>query len=405
MSLIESAEVLEHTTTPGLPYNIFLCCVGLGAGPHDFDKVSSVIEERFCDQNYLILKSKNHKHGKAHSGIDQLGIWFAEQVVSCLRCYDMQIRHVNNGQKHKVSILGHSIGGLVARYSLGLLFEENSTHEFVNVFNERYKQFIELRSFFSIVCPHLGTRRNVDGLFKFWWAAGSYVYLGAFGHTGTQLRLGDGRDHESNLLRIISEPGSCFMNALGQFKYRTLLAITHFDTNLSYVSGSIRAFNPYPEPKFGHPDFKLVGYSNFHTCYEKSFERHLRYESEQDVKVSVGEIIDYNNILQNKLTNRLVNDGGVISYGDDLQGTEFDLNPNVKKEPFMDSELQIMKDLQTLSWRRLDVQFIVNVGFQHSFIHLLPIGCTKNFKLGLKGLIRSGSRCVDLVVTTLQYDH
>ncbi len=79
------------------------------------------------------------------------------------------------------------------------------------------------------------------------------------------------RSQTMNLLDIMSQPHGVYMQVLQMFRFRTALAISHFDLSVPYSSASIRSFNPYAVPKFvKRPRFHIVGYSGFENeQYEK----------------------------------------------------------------------------------------------------------------------------------------
>ncbi|KAL0485710.1 phospholipase, partial [Acrasis kona] len=359
-------------------------------------------------ENYIILKSKNHKYLKAHSGIDQQGQWFAEEVVELFNTHKEQINAIPCGAKHKLSVVGHSAGGLVSRYALGVLFDTNTVYAFAKTFQTQFAPRLELISYMSIASPHLGLRREKNQILKTFWAKNSFFFMRFYGHTGPQLRLTDNKDYKKSLLNRMSEPTSCYMQALRMFKYRTSVTIIHFDLNISFTSGSIRSYNPYPTPDwFGSPDYRIRGFSNFDRSYEGHFRRNINYESDADVvvgppsgkenQIRAGQQLDDAN---------LISTNGILSYGCDLQGTEFDRDSVSKKASYIeDPELEVLKNLQTVEWRRIDIEFRLPFGVSHALVHILPIGCTKHVKTGIMDAVRAGTRSVDAIVTTLELDH
>ncbi|KAL0491014.1 lipase [Acrasis kona] len=398
------------------------------AGPNDFNKMAAVLHSRYKNENHIVFQSKNNKSGQTHVGIEQLGIWFAEEVVACLRQHDMQLRGIKSGKKHLFSFLGHSLGGLIVRHSLALLYGEDLPidYPFRTIFDQRYRDILEPTSFFTLSCPHLGCRRNNGGIKRSAWRASIHAFLKFFGKTGTQMRLADHLKNRSVkiedtcILQRMAEPDSPFMHALCKFKFRTVLATTHHDVSVPFCSGSIRTVNPYPEASRGKPDFRIVGYSNFDRDYERVFERHLQFEAHSDVVIGppIGEQsirVHEGDVLKNdSAVYRYVSEEGIVSYGSDLKGTEFDETAGEQLEHYMHDEKRQMtfltdmvSNLHKLSWRRIDVEFRFRDHLEQLFVHILPIGSTKNLTHTkvLRELSMAGARCVDAGVSMLELDH
>ena len=149
-------------------------------------------------------------------------------------------------EKVRISLVGHSLGGLISRYAV---YELHMA--------EFFKDIVPW-GFYTLASPHLGVRhpgKQVDkGVGKKLWSGTFHFVTSAFfGKTGAQLLLEDkaakekslDKLKESLLFEMTTEP---FLEPLLAFRFPTLVAITHFDILVAYCSAAIKTHNPYPVP-------------------------------------------------------------------------------------------------------------------------------------------------------------
>ncbi len=132
-----------------------------------------------------------------------------------------------------LSIVGYSLGGLVARYTIGLLYSKG--------WFERIKPV----NFTTFATPHLGVKTPLLGLrYKVFNFLGSRT----LSTSGRQLFTVDTfRDTNRPLLSVLADPGSIFMLALAQFSHRVLYANIINDRSAPYYTTSISATDPYTD--------------------------------------------------------------------------------------------------------------------------------------------------------------
>lgn len=131
----------------------------------------------------------------------------------------------------KFSMFGYSLGGLVARYSIGLLYS--------NGWFDR----VEPINFTTFASPHLGVRTPILGPHSRLWNV-----LGArtISTSGRQLFSIDiFRDTNRPLLLVLADPQSIFMQALARFKHRVLYANIVNDRSAPYYTTFITKVDPY----------------------------------------------------------------------------------------------------------------------------------------------------------------
>ncbi|ETN43339.1 uncharacterized protein HMPREF1541_02498 [Cyphellophora europaea CBS 101466] len=131
----------------------------------------------------------------------------------------------------KFSIVGYSLGGLVARYVVGLLYHKG------------YFEKISPVNFTTFATPHLGVRTPLLGYQNHLWNV-----LGArtLSTSGRQLFTIDNfRDTGRPLLAVLADPESIFIHALSTFKNRTLYTNIVNDRTAVYYTTGIARKDPY----------------------------------------------------------------------------------------------------------------------------------------------------------------
>lgn len=130
-------------------------------------------------------------------------------------------------------MVGYSLGGLIARYAIGLLYT-------AGVFDE-----ITPVNFTTFATPHLGTRTPLLG-----WNNHIFNVMGArtLSTSGQQLWLiDDFRKSGRPLLALLADPESIFMRALSSFKIRSLYANIVNDRAVPFYTACISPIDPFPD--------------------------------------------------------------------------------------------------------------------------------------------------------------
>lgn len=135
----------------------------------------------------------------------------------------------------KLSIVGYSLGGLIARYCIGLLYSRG--------WFEPGK--LQPTNFTAFASPFLGVRTPLKGYTSSFWNSLGGNMLSA---SGQQLFLLDTfRDTGRPLLSVLAEPNSIFIKALSCFKHRVLYANIINDRSAPYYTTGISATDPYED--------------------------------------------------------------------------------------------------------------------------------------------------------------
>jgi membrane protein YqaA with SNARE-associated domain len=209
-------------------------------------------------QDLLVHCSKRNHSTQTFDGVDVMGERLAEEVRSVIK------RHPS---LQKISFVGHSLGGLIARYAIGRLYEQESREELPHNSDdigdkcsiEEPKARIaglEPVYFITSATPHLGSRGHKQvPLFS-----GSYTLerlatrmSGCLGKTGKHLFLADSDGGKPPLLlRMVKDSRDLkFISALQCFKRRIAYANTSFDHLVGWSTSSIRRHNELPKLQRG----------------------------------------------------------------------------------------------------------------------------------------------------------
>ncbi|XP_057852539.1 putative lipase ROG1 [Cryptomeria japonica] len=195
-------------------------------------------------------------------GVDRMGVRLAEEVKSIIE---------NKPGLKKISFVAHSLGGLVARYAIGILYEpplqsdygvqnggdsdlidSNANH---NVKEELKGKIAGLEpiNFITFATPHLGSRGHKQlpllcGI-RVLENAATYSAHWFVGRTGKHLFLRDNDDGKLPLLRrMVTDYGDLrFMSALRSFKRRVAYANVRYDHMVGWRTSSIRRQSELPE--------------------------------------------------------------------------------------------------------------------------------------------------------------
>ncbi|KAK3146223.1 hypothetical protein QOZ80_3BG0263220 [Eleusine coracana subsp. coracana] len=193
---------------------------------------------------------------RTFDGVDVMGKRLAEEVVSVVEC---------RPELRKISFVAHSLGGLIARYAIALLYESNiqkDCHEECEkhaMYNSSEQHTVEGTiaglepiNFITFATPHLGTRshkqipllRGSQKLekmaFRLSWIAG---------RSGKHLFLKDIEDEKPPLLlQMVTDYADLhFMSALCSFKRRVLYSNVCGDFIVGRRTSSIRRQHEIPK--------------------------------------------------------------------------------------------------------------------------------------------------------------
>ena len=188
--------------------------------------IASALRDKYHEDQLHILIAKSNSGNFTYDGIET----GAERVTHEIEETIAKLEKEGSKIK-KISMIGYSLGGLVARYSIGLLHSNG------------WLDRLEPINFTTFATPHLGVRTPILGYQSHLWNLFGSRTLSM---SGKQL-FGDDtfRDTGRPILCILADPSSIFMQALSRFKHRTLYANTINDRSAPYYTTFISKIDPY----------------------------------------------------------------------------------------------------------------------------------------------------------------
>lgn len=133
----------------------------------------------------------------------------------------------------KLSVVGYSLGGLIARYALGLLYVRG------------WLDRLEPVGFSTFATPHVGVRTPLKGFQNHMWNV-----LGArtVSMSGRQLFMIDSfRETGKPLLSVLADHESIFVKALGRFQSRVVYANVVNDRSAVFYTTAISKVDPFTD--------------------------------------------------------------------------------------------------------------------------------------------------------------
>lgn len=175
-----------------------------------------------------ILCAKRNSGSFTYDGVELGG----ERV--CLEIQEeLQAIERRGGRITKLSVVGYSLGGLVARYAIGLLYAKGILDS------------LECMTFTAFASPFLGVRTPLHG-----WANHLWNVLGArtLSMSGRQLFTIDKfRNTGRPLLAVLADRNSIFYKGLAKFQRRVLYSNIVNDRSAVYYTTGISKTDPYTD--------------------------------------------------------------------------------------------------------------------------------------------------------------
>ncbi|GAB4853596.1 hypothetical protein Ancab_017787 [Ancistrocladus abbreviatus] len=215
------------------PEHLVVMVHGLVGSASDWKFTAEEFAKRLPD-TVIVHCSECNAARLTFDGVDLMGERLANEVLTVVRRWP---------GLQKISFVAHSLGGLVARYAIGRLYEppregncfkENSGHVIQSLQESRIAG-LEPINFITFATPHLGSRGNKQlpflcGLPFLERHASQNAHLVA-GRSGKHLFLTDNDDGRPPLLlRMATDTdGIKFISALRSFKHRVAYANVNFD--------------------------------------------------------------------------------------------------------------------------------------------------------------------------------
>ncbi|CAG7957583.1 unnamed protein product [Penicillium nalgiovense] len=224
-SKMESSE-----TMPDALKADHLCVLihGLWGNPSHLDYIASALRDRYGGDDLYILCPKTNSGNYTYDGIELGGERIVHEVEETLESL------AERGQKiTKISVIGYSLGGLLARYAIGLL-------------NARgWLDKLEPMNFTTFATPHVGVRAPLKG-----YKDQIFNVLGprTISASGRQMWLIDSfRDTGRPLLGVLADPESIFITGLKKFRQRSVYANIVNDRSVLFYTSGLSKVDPFQD--------------------------------------------------------------------------------------------------------------------------------------------------------------
>ncbi|XP_044956728.1 putative lipase ROG1 isoform X2 [Hordeum vulgare subsp. vulgare] len=232
------------------PEHLVVMVNGLVGSADDWKFAAEQFVRRMPDK-VIIHRSQCNSATQTFDGVDLMGERLANEVLSVVE----QRRGVK-----KISIVAHSLGGLVARYAIGRLYEcSDITNCSVGNNREQVECLegliagLKPMNFITFASPHLGSSGNKQlpflcGLPFLERRASETAHL-IVGRTGKHLFLTDNDDgRRPLLLQMVQDHDDIkFRSGLRSFKRRVAYANANFDHMVGWRTSSIRRQHELPK--------------------------------------------------------------------------------------------------------------------------------------------------------------
>ncbi|KAJ5103374.1 hypothetical protein N7532_003903 [Penicillium argentinense] len=198
---------------------------GLWGNPSHLDQVASALRERHGDQLH-VFSAKENSGNYTYDGIELGGERLAHEIEETVDALKEQGQEIK-----KLSVVGYSLGGLVARYAIGLLEAQG------------WLDKVEAVNFTTFASPHVGVRAPLKGWRgKFWNVMGARTVS----VSGQQLFMVDSfRDTGRPLLSILADPDSIFIKGLKRFQTRSAYANIVNDRTTAFYTTALSKVDPF----------------------------------------------------------------------------------------------------------------------------------------------------------------
>ncbi|KAH6796176.1 hypothetical protein C2S51_037162 [Perilla frutescens var. frutescens] len=246
-------------------------------------------------------------------GVDVMGKRLADEVISVVG------RHSN---LEKISFVGHSLGGLIARYAIAVLYQQDSTRKSADENGECGDEEEKTRgkiaglepiNFITFATPHLGARghKQIPVLCGFHTLEKAALHAsGVLRRTGKHLFLRDNENGKPPLLLQMTDDSDDlrFISALQSFRRRVAYANTSFDHVVGWSSSSLRRLNELPKRR------NLVKNAKYRYIFTEETPQTA------NIKVSRGRTSEMEEAMLRGLTTRLSWERVDVDFRRSIQG-------------------------------------------------------------------------------------
>ncbi|KAF2725963.1 lipid particle protein [Polychaeton citri CBS 116435] len=212
-----------------MPAHLCVLIHGLWGNPAHLDHLRDALKSHHDKGDLHILVAKSNADSFTYDGINIGGERITNEIEQTL----VDLERKNGEPVGKLSIVGYSLGGLVARYTIGLLYQDG-------IFDK-----IQPVNFTTFATPHLGVRNPSASYFTTVFNTMGAKTLSA---SGQQLFLTDTFEETGKpLLSVMADENNVFMRGLASFKNKSLYANIINDRSVPYFTSGISRIDPFED--------------------------------------------------------------------------------------------------------------------------------------------------------------
>ncbi|KAJ5601699.1 hypothetical protein N7510_011233 [Penicillium lagena] len=201
---------------------------GLWGNPSHLNYVASALRKRHGEDRLHILSAKGNSGNLTYDGIETGGERLAHEIEQTLDDLSSKGQNIK-----KLSMVGYSLGGLVARYAIGLLHAHG------------WLDKLEPVNFTTFASPHVGVRMPLKGITNTVFNVMGPRTISISGH---QLFMVDSfRDTGRPLLSVLADPESIFIKGLAKFQHRAVYANIRNDRSVIFYTAALSTVDPFQD--------------------------------------------------------------------------------------------------------------------------------------------------------------
>ncbi|KAG8788494.1 hypothetical protein FRC12_014495 [Ceratobasidium sp. 428] len=214
----------------------FVACVhGMWGVPAHLASVENTIRDKFAEgtegPELVTLRIQTNADGFTYDGFD----WGAERAVKEIYAKIEEIEKEGSKKVTRFSMVGYSLGGLISRYAIGILYQRG------------FFKTVKPVNFTTFATPHIGLPRFRGFVGRMMHKLGPVM----LSRTGRQFYCVDNDIWSPDakegrpLLEVISDKDSIFFKALSAFPNLTIYGNAVHDLTVTYCSSMIEPHDPF----------------------------------------------------------------------------------------------------------------------------------------------------------------
>ncbi|CAB4256277.1 similar to Saccharomyces cerevisiae YOR059C Lipid particle protein of unknown function [Maudiozyma barnettii] len=216
--------------------HLFVLIHGLWGTPQHMGSLKESLQHYIdSKENAIFLLPSQNSKFKTFDGIEVLGYRALLEICQYIRRHNDLQECSDHKRITRISIIGYSLGGLVARFVVGKMFTEC----------QEYFSGIEPVLFLTMASPHLGIRffNPSNSLFRtILDPVMTVLGSNALGKSGRELFIAN---RYNDILIRLSEGE--FIQGLAKFKHRTVCANVKNDRTVAFYTAFITNHDPFIE--------------------------------------------------------------------------------------------------------------------------------------------------------------